>query len=162
MTLGRAPWGFYKPALEFKSGTTVSYPYGLPVEARIERAPVIFVDGRRVNNAFVITPAGLQFGGSGADLWVEFSEDDAAAYGKSPEDFRAVALRYPSDYGLTLEAVMPAILLPNQSPPVAIRIENGRQIYGIRVTGFSATEAVAYGAVPLNYVPVAVSRFQAE
>lgn len=96
-TPGRAPWGFFKPALEFRFGTTGSYPYAVPVEARIERAAVIYVDGRRVNGAFVITPARLQCGGTGAGSWGECSEDDAAANGKSPADFRAVVLRYPSN-----------------------------------------------------------------
>jgi len=142
--LGDDIYGFYKPALITYTGTTVSYGGGLPVDVTLERAQEIQVNGNRVNGAFTLSPEGVAFGGTGATLRVEFSEDDAALFGVPYTDFRAARLTYPGDYPTNKEAVGVNILSGNTAVPS--RIENGKQIYRIEVpiTGISST----YGAVP--------------
>ncbi len=149
LTIGNARYGFYKPSLELTTGTTVSYAGGLPTTVTLERAPAITVGGQRVNGAFVVTPTDLSFGGTGAELWVEFSEDDVAAYGVPAQDFRVAALTYPSTYPSDKEAVSVSYL-GNQSEPTFVRMENGRKIYGIRVEGVREILPAAYGAVPFS------------
>jgi len=143
-TLGDDAYGFYKPALITFTGTTVSYPGGLPVDVTMERALEIQVSGNRVNGAFALSPEGVTFGGTGAALRVEFSEDDVALFGGSYTDFRVMRLIYPGDYPTNREAA--GVELVSSNAPVPSRIENWRQIYEIEIpfTGISST----YGAVP--------------
>lgn len=160
MTIGDSPYGFNRPALIFQTGTTVSYPGGLPTTVKLDRAEEIRAQGKRVNGAFTLTPEGVQFGGSGATVRVEFSEDDVALFGASSyTEFRAVKLTYPPGYPSTKEAAIKTVL-PGQSPPELIRIDNGKQIYAITapLTGIAST----YGAIPETAVPVKLSRFKLE
>jgi hypothetical protein len=143
-TLGEDQYGFYKPALMTGTGTTVSYAGGMPVGVTIDQAPEIRVDGVRVNGAFTVRPEGVSFGGTGAALRVEFSEDDASAYGADPYSFCAARLVHQPGYPENMEAT--AFALTGSGTPYPIRIENGRQIYAIEVpiSGIAST----YGAVP--------------
>jgi trimeric autotransporter adhesin len=145
MTIGNDPFGFYKPALMTGAGTAITYPGGLPTSVTLDRAEEIHVDGKRVNGAFTLSPEGMQFGGDGATIRVEFSEDDVALFGGSYTDFRGVLLTYPADYPANMESVT-RLPLPSQSAPVPVRIENGKQIYAITapITEISST----YGAIP--------------
>jgi len=147
-TLGDDAYGFYKPALVTDTGTTVSYAGGLPVDATMRRAAEIQVNGSRVNGAFTLSPEGVTFGGTGATLRVEFSEDDATAYVVDYTDFRAVKLVYPINYPANMEAVGVELLSTNTAVPV--RLENGRQIYAITIP-FSEIGST-YGAVPESEV----------
>jgi hypothetical protein len=149
VTLGNDVYGFYKPALITDGGTTVSYAGGLPVDVTMERAPEIHINGHRVNGAFTLEPEGVTFGGTGATLRVEFSEDDAAAYGALPWEFEVFQLSYPPDYPANKEATTYPI--PDGGTPYPIRIENGRQIYAIEVP-ISAIGST-YGAIPVSAVP---------
>lgn len=144
VTIGDSPFGFYRPALMTGSGTTVSYSGGLPASVTLDRAEEIRFTGRRVNGAFTLTPAGMEFGGDGAVLQVEFSEDDVFLFGGVYTDFRAVELTYPADYPANTESVTTTVLA-NQNAPVPVRVENGKQIYSISapVTRIGST----YGAV---------------
>jgi len=143
-TLGDDVYGFYKPALITDAGTTVSYAGGLPVNVTMERAPEIHVNGNRVNGAFMLTPEGVAFGGTGATLRVEFSEDDAAGYGVDPGEFGVFLLIYRSDYPLNKEATV--FRMSDGGTPFPIRIENGRQIYAVEVP--ISRIASTYGAIP--------------
>ena len=145
MTIGDDPFGFYKPALILTTGTTVSHPGGMPTTVTLDRAAEIRFGGKRVNGAFTLEPVGLQFGGDGASLVVEFSEDDAALLGRPYTEFRAVSFAHPSCYPASMEAVS-VTPLPGQSAPFLARIENGRQIYAIVAT--VPEVGGAYGAVP--------------
>jgi len=118
-TLGDDVYGFYKPALITDTGTTVSYTGGLPVDVTMERAPEIHCIGRRVNGAFTLSPGGVTFGGTGATLRVEFSEDDVALFGGSYTYFRAVRLVYPPGYPASKEAV--EVSLMSDSTPIPWR-----------------------------------------
>jgi hypothetical protein len=144
-TLGNDPYGFFKPALVTTTGTTVAYSGGLLAEVTLDRADEIQVSGKRVNGAFTLTPDGVTFGGDGATVRIEFSEDDATLFGEPYTAFRAVRLTYPAGYPASKEAAA-AIQLAGQSAPAPVRIENGRQIYAITapLAGIQST----YGAVP--------------
>jgi hypothetical protein len=144
--IGEDPYGFHRPAMMADHGTVISYGGGLPTSVTLDRAREIHVDGQRVNGAFTLSPEGMQFGGEGATLRIEFSEDDVAAYpGVAYSDFEAVRLTYPPDYPENKEAAGQQVLA-GQSPAVPIRIDNGKQIYAITapITEISST----YGAVP--------------
>lgn len=146
VTIGNDPYGFYKPALATSSGTGVHYGGGLPTSATLNRAAEIYCVGQRINNAFTLAPAGLQFSGTGATINVEFSEDDVASCaGMTYADFRAAKLIYPSDYPANKEAVSVEILA-GQSQPAFSRYENGKRIYAI--TAPLTETGSAYGAVP--------------
>ena len=145
MTIGNDCDGFYKPALVLTTGTAVTYPGGLPTSVTLDRAEEIQVAGRRVNGAFTLSPDGMQFGGDGTTVRVEFSEDDAALFGRPYTDFRAMRLDYPAGYPATKEAATKTPLA-GQGAPVPVRIENGRQIYSI--TAPLAGIASTYGAIP--------------
>jgi len=147
-TLGNDVYGFYKPALMTDASTTVSYSGTLPITLTLNRADEILVDGKRINGAFTLGPEEVQFNGSGATLRVEFSEDDAAAFGVAYTDFRAAKLTYPADYPANMEAASVTSL--GAGTPVPIRIENGKQIYAISVplTAIGST----YGAVPQSRI----------
>ncbi|MCX7044217.1 MAG: fibronectin type III domain-containing protein [Candidatus Sumerlaeota bacterium] len=147
LTLGADAYGFYKPALITNAGTVVSYSGGLPAPVTLERAPEIHVGGKRVNGAFTLAPEGMQFNGTGATLQIEFSEDDAAAYGVSYAVFTAVCLTYPPNYPATREAA--GIERMSTDAPAPIRVENGRQIYAITVP--FAQIGATYGAVPKDF-----------
>jgi hypothetical protein len=101
----------------------------------------------------------MEFGGDGATLRVEFSEDDVALFGGSYTGFRAVRFTYPAGYPASMEAATKS-LLAGQGAPTPIRIENGRQIYAITapISGISST----YGAIPESVVPVTLSGLQME
>lgn len=147
MTIGSDPFGFYKPTIAFTEFTTVEYPEGLPDVVKINRADEIQVGGKRVNGAFTLTPAGMQFGGDGATLTVEFSQDDVALFGASSyTSFRAYKLTYPGDYPASKEAASYERLV-GQTVPIAIRTENGKQIYATSapISLISST----YGAFPV-------------
>lgn len=146
VVLGDDSFGFHKPALTTDSGTTVSHAGGLPVIMELDRAEEIWVRGVRVNGAFTLGPGGVEFGGSGATLRIEFSQDDVAAYGAAYKDFRACKLTYPPDYPASREAASCTLLGP--ACPVPVRIENGRQIYAVSVPVQEA--GGAYGAVPVR------------
>ncbi|HPO14268.1 MAG TPA: BACON domain-containing carbohydrate-binding protein, partial [Candidatus Hydrogenedentes bacterium] len=147
LTLGNDLYGFYKPALRTSLETTVSYGDGLPVTVVLSRADEIHVFGHRVNGAFTLGPEGVRFGGAGATLRVEFSEDDVVAFGYSATDFfdfGAVRLTYPANYPTNKEAS--SIISISNGTPGPIRIENGRQIYAITVP--FPEIASTYGVVP--------------
>jgi len=148
-TIGNDVYGFYKPALMTTTGTVVSYSSGIPTTVTLDRADEIWVGGKRVNGAFTLTPDGVQFGGAGATLRVEFSEDDAAAYGTSWTRFVAARLTYPSDYPVSKEAAN--VERVSNASPVRVRAENGREIYVITVP--FGEIASTYGAVPKAYAP---------
>jgi trimeric autotransporter adhesin len=145
MTIGNDVYGFYKPALVLTTGTTVSCPGGMPATVTLDRAEEIHVGGKRINGAFTVSPEGLGFGGDAAALLVEFSEDDAALFGRPWTEFRAVSLTYPAGYPVSMEAATTTVLA-GQSAPFTARIENGRRICAIiaPVTNCGGT----YGAVP--------------
>jgi len=147
-TLGNDRYGFYKPALTTDASTTVAYDGDLPVDVTLDRADEILVDGKRINGAFTLGPEEVQFGGSAATLRVEFSEDDAAAFGVAYTEFRAAKLTYPADYPTNKEAAAVSALGP--ATPEPIRIENGKQIYAISVplTAIGST----YGAAPQSLI----------
>jgi len=147
-TLGDDVYGFYKPALITDTGTTVSYAGGLPVNVTMERAPEIHVSGNRVNGAFTLSPEGVTFGGTGATLRVEFSEDDVALFGGLYTDFRVMRLLYAPGYPASREAYGVGLMSGNTAVPS--RIENGRQIYAITIP-FSEIGS-SYGAVPESLV----------
>jgi len=149
VTLGDDVYGFYKPALITDGGTTVGYAGGLPVDVTMERAPEIRFLGRRINGAFTLSPDGVTFGGTGATLRVEFSEDDAASYATTPEEFEVYQLFYHPDYPANMQATVYPV--PGGGAPYPIRIENGRQIYAIDVP-VSAVGST-YGAIPISAVP---------
>ena len=98
----------------------------------------------------------MEFGGDGATLLVEFSEDDAAAMGCPYTEFRAVSFDHPSGYPASMEAVS-VTPLPGQSAPFPSRIENGRQIYAIVAP--VTTVGGVYGAVPPAVLPKADDTF---
>ena len=154
VTIGNDVYGFYKPALAAAAGTTVSYGGGLPVTVTLDRAEEIQVGAIRVNGALTLGLDGVQFGGSGATLHVEFSEDDSAAYGVAYTEFRAVKLTYPASYPTSKEAA--TITSIGTATPSPIRIENGKQIYAITVpyTAIGST----YGAVPRSFLAPAAPR----
>jgi hypothetical protein len=147
-TLGNDLDGFYKPALETFSGTTLAYSGNLPVAITMNRADEIHVAGIRVNGAVTLGPDGVEFGGAGATLRIEFSQEDAAAYGVPYTDFVAVKMAYPPRYPASKEVASSIPLAA--AVPVPIRTENGRQIYAITIP--LATLGATYGAVPLSYV----------
>lgn len=147
LTLGNDAFGFYKPMLRTFAGTTVSYPGGLPVVIPLTRADEIQVGGIRVNGAFTLEPNGVQFGGSPTPtLRVEFSEDDAAAYGVTYSEFRAVKLTYPANYPTSKEAASYVKVGLGTEVPGFIRGENGKQIYAITVP--IAAIGSTYAALP--------------
>jgi PKD repeat protein len=148
LTLGDDAGGFYKPALTTSAGTTVTCAGGLPVTVRLDRAEEIEVGAVRVNGAFSLGPDGVAFGGAGAVLRVEFSEDDAAAQGVAYTEFRAARLTYPAGYPAVKEAASVTTL--GAATPTAIRVENGKQIYAISVP--YAAIGSTYGAVPQSFV----------
>ena len=147
-TLGNDLDGFYKPALQTFAGTTVTHSGWGSVTVTLDRADEIHVAGQRVNGAFTLLPEGVQFGGAGATLRVEFSEDDVAAYGVDYSEFRAVRLTYPAGYPDDKAAA--GVDMLNTAAPTPIRIENGRQIYAITVP--LGEIASTYGAVPYSFV----------
>ncbi|MCX7044857.1 MAG: hypothetical protein NTX50_05115 [Candidatus Sumerlaeota bacterium] len=147
-TLGDDIYGFYKPALMTSTGTLVSYAGGLPTTVTLDRAEEIQVGGKRVNGAFTLEPTGMEFGGAGATLRIEFSEDDVAANQVAPSDFIAVKLTYPADYPATKEAA--SVQRIAGGAPAPIRVENGRQIYAIVVP--LAEIGSTYGAAPKSLV----------
>jgi trimeric autotransporter adhesin len=152
MTIGDDVYGFYKPALMTGAGTVVTCPAGLPTTVTLDRAAEIHVGGPRVNGAFTLLPSGIGFGGDGAVLRVEFSEDDVTSYpGTTYTDFRAANLTYPPNYPANNEAATVTALGLDTAVP--IRIENGRQIYAITVP--IAETGSACGAVPKSYAPMA-------
>ncbi|MEI7634217.1 MAG: hypothetical protein WCK47_08060 [bacterium] len=104
----------------------------LPTSVTLDRADEITVAGKRVNGAFTLSPEDMEFGGDGAMLRVEFSENDVALFCgcMTFADFRAVQITYPVGYPASKEAATKT-LLAGQSPPAPIRVENGRQIYAI-------------------------------
>lgn len=144
MTLGNDPCGYYKPALMTGTGTTVSCADTLPTSFTLDQAEVTTVSGQRVNGAFTLSPEGVQFGGDRAILRVEFSEDDANAFGVAYTEFRAVRLARPGSSA-------PPIALLAPDAPVAIRTENGKQIYAITVP-LTETGGI-FGAVPFSLIP---------
>lgn len=148
VTFGDDPHGFYKPAIQTTTETTVDYRGPMPVMLRMDRAAEIEVGGIRVNGAFTLSPSGVAFGGAGATLRIEFSEDDAASYDVPYTDFAAVRLAYGSDSQTSREAA--AVTLIDDSTPVPIRVENGRQIYAITVPLNEI--ASTYAAVPRSLV----------
>jgi hypothetical protein len=77
--IGNDVYGFYKPAVITTTGTTVAHADGLPAALVLDRAEEIRFYGKRVNGAFTILPGSFEFGGDGATLLVEFSEDDAGS-----------------------------------------------------------------------------------
>lgn len=145
VVLGDDAFGFHKPSLTTGADTTVFHAAGLPVAMELDRAEEIWVRGARVNGAFSLGPVGVEFGGSGATLRIEFSQDDVAAYGVAYTDFRACKLSYPPDYPANREAA--ACTLLGSECPVPVRVENGRQIYAVSVPIREA--GGAYGAVPV-------------
>ncbi len=151
LTLGNDPLGFYKPALITTAGSTVSYGPGLPVTVTLNQAQEINFDGARVNGAFTLSPAGMTFGGAGATLRVEFSEDDVAAYpGALYTDFRAARLTYPANYPASKKALT-VTLRPGDGAPVPVRQENGRQIDAITVpVSYTSAADTCFGAVPFQ------------
>jgi len=145
-TLGDDPHGFYKPFLVTNEKTYLEYPGAFPVTVTMREADEIHVDGIRINGAFTLEPEGIEFIGNGAwPLRVEFSGDDAAAFGTLPEHFRAARLTYPPDYPENKEAAS-VESLDWAEPPVPVRYQNGRQIWGIDVYG--PRSSGTYGAVP--------------
>jgi hypothetical protein len=62
---------------------------------------------------------------------VEFSEDDAAAYGVPYTEFRAAKLTYPATYPASKEVASYTLL--GTAGPTPVRVENGKQIYAITV-----------------------------
>ncbi len=80
---------------------------------------------------------------------VEFSEDDAAAYGVLPWEFEVFQLSYPPDYPANKEAT--GYPIPDSGVPYPIRIENGRQIYAIEVPIHAI--ASTYRAIPISAAP---------
>jgi len=149
VTLGDDIYGFYKPALITDSGTTVGFAGGLPVDVTMERAPEIHFLGRRINGAFTLSPEGVTFGGTGATLRVEFSEDDVTAFGTVPGEFAVYQFFYPPGYPANMEATVYPV--PGGGAPYPIRIENGRQIYAIDVPVSSVGSV--YGAIPVSAGP---------
>ncbi len=147
VTLGGQLPALFKPVLSTNAGAVVVYDGGVPVSVTLCEARQINVGGHRVNGAVDLGPSGVIFGGAGATLRVEFSEDDAAAYGVDWTDFGAVRLLYPATYPANKEAV--GVLEAAKDAPVPLRIERGKQIYGITF----ALPAIAstYGAVPKRY-----------
>ncbi len=117
----------------------------------LARANEIQVDGVRVNGACTLGPAGVTFGGSGATVTVEFSEDDAAAFGVPYTAFRAARLDYPTNYPTSKEASARSLL--SDAQPVPVRIENGKHIYAITVPLPATAANAAYAAVPTEFVP---------
>jgi len=146
VTLGDDPHGFYKPSLTTLPGTQVSSPQGFPVEMSMRQADEIQVGGVRIQGALTIEPEGVRFMGRGATLRVEFSEDDAAAFEVSPEEFRAARFTYAADYPQSKEAAS-FEFLDGADPPIPVRIENGRQIWAIDVSGRLGSGT--YGAFPV-------------
>lgn len=148
MTIGDSPYGFYRPALITGAGTTVSFAGGLPTTVTLDRADEIQVNGKRVNGAFTLSPDEMSFGGDGATIRVEFSEDDVAAYpGRNFSDFRAAKLTRSAAYPSSKEAAGKQVLT-GQSTALPVRIENGKQIYGISAP---LTQAGGiYGAAPIS------------
>lgn len=146
-TLGANVYGFYKPALITGAGTTISFSASLPTTVTLAGAAEIWVKGQRVNSAFTLSPGGMTFGGEGATLRVEFSEDDAAAFGTDYTEFRVASLTYPPDYPASKTAAQVKLL--SSTIPVPSRIENGRQIYSMTapITAIGST----YGAVPQSF-----------
>lgn len=144
MTFGNDPCGYYKPALMTGTGTTVSCADTLPTSFTLDQAEVTTVSGQRVNGAFTLSPEGVQFGGDGAILRVEFSEDDANAFGVAYTEFRAVRLARPGSSA-------PPIALLAPDAPATIRTENGKQIYAITVP-LTETGGI-FGAVPFSLIP---------
>ncbi len=149
VTIGNDIFGFYKPALTTVAGTTVSYLGVMPVPVTLDRADEIQMGGIRLNGALTLGPADVRFGGKGASLCVEFSEDDAAAYGVAYDRFRAAALTYPPDYPANKEAASYKSL--GAVKPVPVRVENGRQIYAVTVS-LTATGST-YAAAPKSFLP---------
>lgn len=148
MTIGNDVYGFHKPAVQTNAGTLVTSSAGLPAEVTVDQAPEIEYDSRRINGAFSLMPAGVEFGGTGANVRVEFSEDDVAAYpGMTPADFRAAEIVYPSGYPAGKEAL--GLGYVGSELPVPVRIENGRQIYAVNAP-VMLTGAV-WGAVPITW-----------
>jgi hypothetical protein len=146
-TLGDDPHGFHKPSLSTNEKTLIQYSGGFPVTVTMREADEIHMDGIRINGAFTLEPEGVEFIGNGAwPLRVEFSEDDAAAFGTLPEHFRAARLTYPPDYPLNKEAAS-VELLEAAAPPVPVRYRNGRRIWAIDVYG--PRSSGTYGAVPV-------------
>ncbi|MGI8907388.1 MAG: hypothetical protein ACR2IE_12960 [Candidatus Sumerlaeaceae bacterium] len=143
-TLGNSASSFYKPALRTTSSTVVSYPGTLPTTITLTRAEEIKVTSKQVRGAFTLSPGGVTFT-AGATIDVEFSEDDAVLFNKPYTQFRAARLTYPAAYPASKEAAS-VTFLGGQSPPVPVRLENGRQIYSITapITGINST----YGAIP--------------
>ncbi len=148
LTLGNDNYGFLRPALTTQAGTTVTHAGGLPVTVTLDRADEIQVDGNRVSGALALGPTSAQFGGAGATLRVEFSEDDVAAYGVAYTEFRAAALGYPGNYPTSREAASLTGL--GTALPAPIRIDNGKQIYAITVP--LAATGLTGGAVPIAYL----------
>lgn len=142
-TFGNDPYGFYKPALMTGSGTTVSFSGALPTTFTLDQAEVTTVGGQRLNGAFVLSPEGVRFGGDEAVLHVEFSQDDAEAFGVPYTEFRAVRL--------TQSGLEPEATLLSSDLPVPVRVDNGRQIYAITAP-ITETGGV-YGAVPRALIP---------
>ena len=144
--VGDDRFGFYKPAVFTHAGTIVYSDLTMPTTFTLDRAAEIQVGGVRVNGAFTLGPEDMGFGGSGVTLRVEFSEDDAAAYGVEPWDFRAARLYYPADYPANKEAAASAL---GGAAPVPVRVENGRQIYAI--TEVYVGDCSTFAAVPRIY-----------
>jgi uncharacterized repeat protein (TIGR01451 family) len=144
MVVGNDAYGFHKPALMIGDGVPVVCPGGLPTTVTLDQAPLIAARGSRVNGAFLLSPDGLQFGGAGALLRVEFSDMDAAAFAASPSEFRAVRITHADDYPATTEAR--SLELLGDEHPTPIRVDNGRQIYAVTVPVSSI--GGIYGAVP--------------
>jgi hypothetical protein len=147
ITLGDNPHGFYKPALITNEKASIVYPGTYPVTVTLREADEIHVNGVRINGAFTLEPEGITFGApQGSVLRVEFSEDDAAAFGTLPADFRAARLTYPPDYPENQGAAS-VEFLDGAEPPVPIRYQNGRRIWAIDIYG--ALGSGTYGAVPV-------------
>lgn len=147
--IGNDPDGFYRPALMTYQGTSVTWAGQLPTTVSLDIAPEIRATDKRINGAFKLSPSGMQFGGTGAMLGVEFSEDDVALFGVPYSQFRAVRLTYPANYPTSKETATWRLLL-GQSAPVLVRTQNGKRIYGI--TAPIASIDSTYGAIPASVV----------
>ena len=144
MTVGGSAYGYCKSALVTEADTTVTFEDGLPVTVTLDRADEIEVGGVRVNGATALAPSGVQFGGGGALLRVEFSQDDADAYGVDYTEFRAVKMTYRPDYPVVKEAK--GLSGAGAAVPVPVGVENGVQMYAVMVA--EPETGSVYGAVP--------------
>lgn len=144
-TLAASPLGYFIPSLEWFEDTAVAKGGPAPM-IRIDRAPEVHVNGVRVEGAFAFEPQDIALGGAGATLTIEFSEDDAEAFGVPYTEFVPVRLEYAANYPASLEAASATPI--GEQAPVFVRNEGERKIYAIDVIidrlGF------AYGAVPAS------------